>query len=63
MAKLNKLRNKLRRDELLFHQYDTIFKTHAQDSIIEQLPRIQEQDGSHILPYRGVIKLTDRPPN
>jgi len=54
IARLNQLRNKLRKNEPLFQQYDTIFKTQLQDSIIERAPSVQDQSGCHFLPHHGV---------
>ena len=54
---LNCLKSRLKKDEKLFQEYDSIFRAQLEARIIERVPETEEKlEGTHFLPHHGVLR-------
>ena len=57
VTRLNCLKARLKKDEKLLQEYDSIFKAQLEAGIIELVPNDEEDfEGAHFLPHHGVLR-------
>ena len=57
VTRLNCLKARLKKDEKLLQEYDSIFKAQLEAGIIELVPKDEEDfEGAHFLPHHGVLR-------
>ena len=57
VTRLNCLKARLKKDEKLLQEYDSIFKAQLEAGIIELVPNDEEDfEGAHFLPHYGVLR-------
>ena len=57
VTRLNCLKARLKEDEKLLQEYDSIFKAQLEAGIIELVPKDEEDfEGAHFLPHHGVLR-------
>ena len=57
VTRLNCFTARLKKDEKLLQEYDSIFKAQLEAGIIELVPKDEDDfEGAHFLPYHGVLR-------
>ena len=57
VMRFNCLKARLKKDEKLLQEYDSIFKVQLEARIIELVPKDEEDfEGAHFLPHHGVLR-------